>query len=192
MRRILWIALPITLTAASLACNIGQTTATPTPSDDEIATAVSETLTAEAVTPLSSDTAPPASATPEPTAEMTSTSTATEEPALTPTHTAPPQGVSLNCDGTYQRFRITDNGADGKILSVDDWSGAAWVNVWNYGPPDNPFLELFTGEEDLYTFGGCQQLVIAPIRTGSPHVPVDVRIFAWNGATMTQVYSRNK
>jgi hypothetical protein len=111
-------------------------------------------------------------------------------PAPSPSPVPPRGGLSLNCDGTYQRLRIVDNGPNGKTVYVDDWQGGAWVNVWSKTPQD-PFLQQMLDEVGWYQFGGCQKLVIVPIRNGDPRVTVDLTIHAWNGATMTQVYSNS-
>ena len=62
--------------------------------------------------------------------------TATEGASLIPTNTPPPGGISLNCDGTYQRLRIVDQGINGKTVAVDNWDGTTWVNVWNVSSGD--------------------------------------------------------
>jgi len=105
----------------------------------------------------------------------------------TPTSPPPPGGVSLNCDGTYQRVRITDGGASGKTVSVDNWDGTAWVNVWNVFGGD-PMVRQIEDEAGSYTFGGCQKLVIVPMRYSGSGAILELGIHAWNGAGLTQVY----
>lgn len=105
----------------------------------------------------------------------------------TATATAPPGGVSLNCDGTYQRVRIVDQGASGKTVAVDNWVGGAWVNVWNVASGD-PNLRQLTDDAGHYPFGGCQRLVVVPFRHSNPQVTVELSIHHWNGAGLDQVY----
>ena len=119
------------------------------------------------------------------TASSTPELTATITPS--PTATPPAGGVSLNCDGTYQRVRITDNGIAGKTISVDNWSGGAWVNVWNMASGD-PNLRQLMPEAGTYEFGGCRKLVIVPMRSSGPHLWYELGIYAWNGVGLTQVY----
>jgi len=119
----------------------------------------------------------PASSTPELTASITPS----------PTDSPPAGGLSLNCDGTYQRVRITDNGIAGKTISVDNWSGGAWVNVWNMASGD-PNQRQLMPEAGTYEFGGCQKLVIVPMRSSGPHLWYELGIYAWNGVGMSQVY----
>jgi hypothetical protein len=111
-------------------------------------------------------------------------------PLPTPTDSPPRGGISLNCDGTYQRLRIVDNGPDGKTVYVDRWQGGAWVNAWSKTPQD-PFLQHVQDEAGWYEFGGCQKLVIVPILNGNPQVTLDLTVYAWNGATMSQVYGNS-
>ena len=111
-------------------------------------------------------------------------------PAPTASATAPPNGVSLSCDGTYQRVRIEDNGPDGITVLVDDWQDGSWINVWSKTPTD-PFLQQVLEEVGWYQFGDCQKLVIVPIQNGDPRVTLDLTVHAWNGATMSQVYSNS-
>jgi hypothetical protein len=119
------------------------------------------------------------------------TATSVPLPTASPTHTAtataPPDGVSLNCDGTYQRVRITDHGASGKTISVDDWDGSTWVNVWNVSSGD-PNLRQILPEAGHYEFAGCRNLVIVPMRSSGPHLWLELGIHVWNGAGLTQVY----
>ncbi|MGD8632296.1 MAG: hypothetical protein PVF85_01920 [Anaerolineales bacterium] len=106
----------------------------------------------------------------------------------TETATAPRGGVSLNCDGTYQRLRITDQGASGKTISVDDWDGSDWVNVWNMASGD-PNLRQLTEDAGYYQFGNCQKLVVVPFRSSGPQLWLELSVHAWNGAGLSQVYS---
>ena len=119
------------------------------------------------------------------TASSTPEFTATITPS--PTDTPPAGGVSLNCDGTYQRVRITDNGSAGKTISVDNWSGGAWVNVWNMASGD-PNQRQLMPEAGTYEFGGCQKLVIVPMRSSGPQLWYELGIYVWNGVGMSQVY----
>ncbi len=104
-----------------------------------------------------------------------------------PTPTAPPGGISLNCDGTYQRVRIIDEGASGKTIIVDNWESDAWVNVWNIAGGD-PMIRQIEDEAGYYQFGDCQKLVIVPIRYGGSGAPLELSIHVWNGSGLTQVY----
>jgi hypothetical protein len=108
---------------------------------------------------------------------------------IPPTPTSPPSpgGVSLNCDGTYQRLRITDGGASGKTVSVDSWDGSSWVNVWNIFGGD-PMIRQIEAEAGYYTFGACQKLVIVPIRYSGSGAILELGIHAWNGSGLSQVY----
>ncbi len=105
----------------------------------------------------------------------------------TPTATPPPDGISLNCDGTYQRLRIVDQGINGKTISVDSWDGASWVNVWNMASGD-PNLKQLMDEAGHYEFLGCQKLVIVPFRHSNPQVFYELGVHVWNGAGLSQVY----
>lgn len=105
----------------------------------------------------------------------------------TATMPAPSGGISLNCDGTYQRVRITDQGASGKTISVDNWDGASWVNVWNLSSGD-PNLRQLTDDAGYYQFGDCQKLVVVPFRSSGPQLWLELSVHVWNGAGMSQVY----
>jgi hypothetical protein len=110
------------------------------------------------------------------------------QPLPTATATPPPGGISLNCDGTYQRIQVADYGATGKVVSVDRWNGNQWVNIWNTSGGD-PNQQQVTDDSGPYTFGGCQQLLVVSIRHSNPQVTLDVNIYAWNGSGLNQVYA---
>jgi hypothetical protein len=109
-------------------------------------------------------------------------------PPPTATNTPPPEGISFNCDGTYQRVRITDTGATGRVISVDRWDGSNWINIWNNSAGD-PNLRQITDDSGLYTFGGCQQLLVIAVRNSNPQVTMDLTALKWQGSGLIQVYS---
>jgi hypothetical protein len=104
-----------------------------------------------------------------------------------PTAPPPPEGVSLQCDGTYQRFRLTDSGAAGKTASVDSWNGMSWMNVWNWAGGD-PMIKQIEDGAGLYSFGGCEQLVVIPERISGSGAILQLTIHRWNGAGLTEVF----
>lgn len=173
------------LVSASLACNLGQQ-AEP---ESSVETQVAGTLTALPSETPAVDTPTPTAQATEPATEPPATDQPTQPPAATATDTPPPNGVSLNCDGTYQRVRILDQGAAGKTISVDNWDGNGWVNVWSVSSGD-PNLKQLTDDAGWYQFGGCQKLVIVPFRHSNPQLWFELAIYAWNGAGMSSVYAR--
>ena len=178
-RKSLLLVLCLTI-AALLACSFP--TATPDGVNGDQETAGPMGILTVSATPSIDETELPAttitpSSTPDPTATTAPTDTATP----------PPGGVSLNCDGTYQRVRITDHGVAGKTISVDNWSAGTWVNVWNAASGD-PNLRQLMPEAGTYEFGDCQKLVIVPMRSSGPHLWYELGIHAWNGVGLSQVY----
>jgi hypothetical protein len=115
----------------------------------------------------------------------------TTDPTITaipsPSHTPPPEGMSLNCDGTYQKVTLVDNGATGKTLFVENWDGASWTEVWRIegGDPMNQQIEDTAG---AYSFGECTYLVIVPIIYSGSGAVVELTIYAWDGVGMVEVY----
>ncbi|MEX0788022.1 MAG: hypothetical protein WD906_02400 [Anaerolineales bacterium] len=99
----------------------------------------------------------------------------------------PPGGVSLNCDDTYQRVRLTDAGVAGRTLWVDSWDGGAWVNVWSVAGGD-PNIRQIEEEAGAYQFLGCPTLVVLPIRYSGSGAYLELSVQQWNGAGLTQVY----
>jgi hypothetical protein len=176
----------LALIAAGLAC------ALPTETDDVVATnvaATSSVSTDEAThTPSATATPPPAEPTATPTPPTPTQPADTPTNSVTPTDAPPPGGVSLNCDGTYQRLRISDAGASGKTVSVDNWDGSSWINVWNY-PGGDAMIKQIEAEAGYYTFLGCQKLVIVPERYTGSGALLGLKIYVWNGAGMSTVYT---
>lgn len=172
---------------ASLACSLPEI-AEPGPS---LETQVAGTLTAlPTATPL--PVGPSETPEPELQAQPSATAEPTEQqiaPAPSATNTPPPNGVSLNCDGIYQRVRIVDQGAAGKTISVDTWNGTDWTNTWSVASGD-PMLKQLTDDAGWYQFGDCEKLVIVPFQHSNPQLYFELGIYAWNGATMQSVYAR--
>jgi len=168
------------LLTAALACSFPQAIP-PTASQDAIATAVAATLAALPSASELPTSIPPATA--------TKSAGLPPSPTFEPAATEPPPagGVSLNCDGTYQRVRVVDQGASGKTIAVDSWNGATWATVWELSSGD-PNLKQLTDQAGYYQFGACQNLVIVPFRHSNPQLWFELGIYVWNGAGMTQVY----
>jgi hypothetical protein len=110
-------------------------------------------------------------------------------PAETPTAspTPPPGGVSLNCDGTYQKLTIVDGGPVGKTATLSTWDGSSWIDVWSFSGGD-PMMQQIEAEAGLYPFGACRQLIIIPLRYSGSGVLLDLTIYEWTGAAVSQVY----
>jgi hypothetical protein len=119
----------------------------------------------------------------------TTTFTATIEPTITvtPTATAPPDGISLNCDGTYQRFRLLDEGASGKSLFIDHWQGDSWAPAWSFEGGD-PMIRQIDASAGLYSFGGCQSLLAVPVIYSGSGAVLELSIYAWDGSGMVERY----
>ncbi len=105
----------------------------------------------------------------------------------TPSPTPPPGGVSMNCDGTYQKLTIVDGGATGKTATLSNWDGASWIDVWSYSGGD-PMMQQIEAEAGLYPFGACRQLIVIPLRISGSGVILDLTIYEWTGAAVSQVY----
>lgn len=105
----------------------------------------------------------------------------------TPSPTPPPGGVSLNCDGTYQKLTIVDGGATGKTATLSNWDGSSWVDVWSFSAGD-PMIQQIEEEAGLYPFGACRQLIVIPVRVAGSGVILDLTIYEWTGAAVSQVY----
>jgi hypothetical protein len=165
----------------TLSCNmedfIGQ-------DDDAVETSVAGTL--DAFSESLTETTPPATDSPPveyPTETQNPTITVEPSPSFTP----PPEGLSLNCDGTYQRIRVVDGGASGKTLFVDHWNGSNWDEVWNVAGGD-PMMQQIEDSAGPYLFGECQYLVIVPIRFSGSGAILELSIYLWDGMGMVEVY----
>jgi hypothetical protein len=175
------------LVLASLACNLDEMV-----SDDEpgkVETSVAATL--EAFSGTLTQEAPFITGTPPTPIEFptgTQHATITAEPSAT--FTPPPDGLSLNCDGTYQRVRVVDGGASGKTLFVDHWNGTTWEEVWRVEGGD-PMSQQIEDEAGPYLFGACQYLVIIPIRFSGSGAILELKIYAWDGSGMVEVYAHD-
>jgi hypothetical protein len=172
---------------SSLACNLDEILNEGESGEVETSVAAtldafSENLTGEA--PLSTET--PSTPIESPTEAQPPTIPAEPSPTFTP----PPEGISLNCDGTYQRVRLVDGGASGKTLYVDQWNGAAWEEVWRVEGGD-PMNQQIEDEAGPYLFGECQYLVIVPIRFSGSGAILELKIYTWNGTGMEEVYAHD-
>ncbi len=109
----------------------------------------------------------------------------------TPTPAIPPGGISWNCDGTYQRLRIEDGGAQGYTISVDNWDGIQWATFWAFEVGDPMERQLLVQEAGLYKFGSCRQLLILPLRYSGSGTTLDLQVFGWTGFTVAPVMQLN-
>lgn len=181
-RPLLWVT--SSLLAAAMACTL----APGGPADpSELATQVAATLTAIAQaqpsdTPINPT--PPSAATPS----SAPPATASTEPSATPT--PPPNGVSLNCDDTYQRVRLIDGGASGRTLVVDEWTGTDWQVAWQY-EGGNPEIRALEDDAGAYAFGGCQQLLVVPLRYLGSGGILELYVYEWQNGAAVQVYSND-
>jgi hypothetical protein len=153
----------------------------PSPSEDDLATRVAATL--RAITPVASE-----SNTPEATQQPTSSLPPTETPTNTPS--PPEEGVSLNCDGTYQRVRLINDSASGPTLTVDRWVGDRWQPAWDFSAGD-PDIRHLTDRAGAYSFGGCQRLIVLPVLYSGSGAVLNLRIFEWVGDSALEVYSND-
>lgn len=173
------------LLVAGLACSAQVNGAEPDGSPDSLATSVAATLTALPTTevPLPTSTEAP-----------TSAPTPTESPSPTPEPTAtdppPPDGVSLNCDGTYQRVRLEDAGAAGRSLYIDNWIGSGWENVWAFDAGD-PMIRQLSEKAGARSFGGCRQLVLLPLRYAGSGAVLELQVLGWTGDGVVELYQND-
>lgn len=177
--RLLLIACSLIL--LSLACSIGQPSE---PSSAAIASQVAATLNA-----IEAEATMPPSPTDQP---ATSDTTATEQqvPTTSPSPEPPPDGVSLNCDGTYQRVRVINRAEAGQSVIIDQWTEAGWQQEWEYDGGD-PVIRQITERAGVINLAACQQLVAVPLLyTGSGAV-IELHVFQWTGDDAVEVYSNN-
>lgn len=174
----------VSLLLAGLACTLPGFS--PDEGPQNIETAVASTLTAIALSETDVPSIPSATVFPE---------TETPDPAVTPTETAtvtatytpPPSGLSYECDGTYQRTQLIDQGEDGKTLIVENWIEGEWVEAWRHEEPD-PMTSQIEVEAGHYLFGDCQYLVALPILFTGSGANLALGFYRWNGVTMEEVY----
>lgn len=121
-----------------------------------------------------------------PTLTPTPTITPSPTPTIVPTATIPADGVSLNCDGTYQRLSILDAGGGGKTITVDNLVNGSWKPVWAISS-GNPMDSQLEDDAGLYRFGDCRQLLVVPLRFTGSGAALQLAIYKWNGSTMEQV-----
>ena len=121
---------------------------------------------------------------------LTPTPTITPSPTatVTPSPTIPADGVSFNCDGTFQRLSILDAGSNGKTVTIDNLVNGSWQPVWAISSGD-PMIAQLQPEAGLYQFGDCQKLLVVPIVSSGSGAVLQLGIFKWNGSTMEQVLS---
>lgn len=151
-----------------------------------IETAVASTLTAIALPQTVDSSIPSATSFPEAATAETAV-TPTETATATATHTPPPSGLSYECDGTYQRTQLIDQGEDGKIIIVEQWVGDEWVEAWRHEEPD-PMISQIGVEAKPHRFGECQYLVALPILFSGSGANLALGFYRWNGETMVEVY----
>jgi eukaryotic-like serine/threonine-protein kinase len=109
-------------------------------------------------------------------------------PTLAPTTPAPPPGgVSMNCDGTYQRFRLEDKGSAGQTVYLEYWEGTKWITSWTYETGDPMTRHIEPEGLGFNDFGECRKLLILPVRYSGSGGNLELMVYAWNGTTLVAV-----
>jgi serine/threonine protein kinase len=109
-------------------------------------------------------------------------------PLLVPTTPAPPPGgVSMNCDGTYQRFRLEDKGSAGQAVYLEYWEGTKWITSWTYETGDPMVRQVESEGLGFSDFGECRKLLIVPVRYSGSGGNLELMVYAWNGTTLVAV-----
>jgi hypothetical protein len=88
--------------------------------------------------------------------------------------------VSLNCDDTYQRFRLENKADGGKIAALDNWDGKSWYSTWTWDSGDPMYMQ-FDSSAGLYSFGECRKLIVVPVQYTGSGALLEVDIFGWTG-----------
>lgn len=172
-----WGFFPLALCLAAFACTL------PAPGAEEgvVVTAARATLTARPESTGAPSTVPPAMAT-----------TSTPPPTATsgPTATPPPFGVSINCDGTYQRVMLAGGDGLAHTLHLFDWIGGEWELVWTFEAGD-PAIRQLSGRMGLHSFGGCRRLLVVPLRYEGSGAVLELHIFAYSDGEVVEVYTND-
>lgn len=109
-------------------------------------------------------------------------------PTLMPTTPAPPPGgVSMNCDNTYQRFRLEDKGSQGQAVYLEYWEGTKWITSWTYETGDPMIKRIESESLGFNDFGECRKLLILPVRYTGSGSNLELNVYAWNGTTLVSV-----
>lgn len=168
-----------TLITGTLACSPiaadGQT-----PRASTVQTRVAATLTGLAP---GSPTAPAA---PSPTPSDAQAANTPTPDELDGTPTPPPGGLSLNCDGTYQRVQL-ESGPGGRTLVVDAWQGDRWREAWSFNAGD-PQVQELEEEAGAYSFGGCEHLIVLPILFRGSGSVLELRVLRWDPGEAIELY----
>lgn len=105
------------------------------------------------------------------------------------TPTAPAGGVSLNCDGTYQRVRV-ETIQEGRALFIDQRQGGEWRQSWSYDVGDDQEAQL--GERaGAHSFGGCERLIVIPVDYQGTGGFFQIRVFRWTSDGPEVVFARD-
>lgn len=113
-------------------------------------------------------------------------------PTITPTYlpttpAPPPGGVSMNCDNTYQRFRLEDKGLEGQVVYLEYWEGTKWITSWTYETGDPNIRHVEAEGLGFNDFGECRKLLIVPVRYSGSGGNLELNVYAWNGTTLVSV-----
>lgn len=110
----------------------------------------------------------------------------------TPTPKPPPDGLSMNCDGSYQRYRLKETGSGaGPTLFLDLWKNEQWVETWSFVPDQPDFSTIEVSTAGFYEFRPCQTLLVIPVRLQGSGSYLDLNIFYWSGTSVERTFTLN-
>ena len=109
------------------------------------------------------------------------------DPLRLPTSTPlpPPDGVSMNCDNTYQRYRLEEEGDGVRTAILETWEGGKWKTAWKF--TNDPGISVIDLSAGLYSFGTCTKLLILPQKMVGMLHSLELDVFAWNGTTAVNI-----
>jgi hypothetical protein len=100
----------------------------------------------------------------------------------------PADAIDLNCDGRYERVVTTASGNNVTAVAIEAPYGSSQRHAVHSTP--NAEVAVIENPRPL-AFGGCEQLLVVPVRFSGSGSILQLMVFRWTGSEVSKVFDES-